>query len=154
MLTIKSSWMPGFSEPEAWAEAEEYLRQREANAGGEMYLDKKGGQSLAYTFAIGGDTDMNLSGPWVRAQENYQTDLRDLLVAEAIKANCNSCVWWMIENKGTDEKGDPWEWCFYAGQWDDRVAVACLIDSGLELPMVWTSNNIESMRKRYNLLEA
>lgn len=147
MLSVKSSWMPGFSEPAAWEEAEQYLRTREANAADDMYLDVRGGQSLAYTFAVGADSDLELRGPWVPGE--YQIDLRDLLVAEAIKANCNSCVWWMVENTGLD-----WSWSFYAGQWDDRVGVACLIDSNLDLPMVWTSPNIEAMRKRYDLMEA
>lgn len=152
MLTIKKSWMPGFNEPESWPEAIEYLEAREANAGSDMYLDKQGGQSLAYTFAIGADSDIELRGPWCHGM-NYTSDLRDLLVAEAIKANCNSCVWWMVEQSGEDEDGE-WKWCFYAGQWDDRVGVACLIDSSLELPLVWTAPNIEPMRKRYDLMEA
>lgn len=143
MLTVYDSWIPNHSEPKMNDEIRAYLESRSKDVG--IYTDERGGESLAWALAHQADMDVELRGPWVT--DGWTLDLRDILLAEALSANCNALIWWQVRTS-------KHPWVFYAGQWDDRVGFACLRLNDGTLPMVWTSPYPAIMRKTYDLKNA
>lgn len=132
-------YLPGFTEPEEDVAALGYLTSRDI-------WEPTGGARLMFGFRNKNEIDVRIRGPKEPCKMDHD---ESYILASCVLHNCRATIQWRVEYRDA-----TCAWSAYLGVWNEEIAVAILnAPDYVKHPYVWTSRDIEGMKRGYRLLD-